>query len=201
MKIGLFGGTFDPVHNGHMALAHHAIDALRLDRLIWIPALPWQKSGQEITDGFVRAQMIEVAIANEPKMSVDRLEIEAQTPSFSIDTLETFIHRYPKDEIFYLIGSDQWANFHTWKNWQGILKCCRVAVFSRNASLEQTTESVTQFVKDKPGCVEFISMPEVPISSSEIRECVRQQGPSTPKLKDLMPTSVIQFLKDYFTQK
>lgn len=197
MKIGLFGGTFDPVHNGHIALAHHAINALCLDRLIWIPALPWQKSGQTITDGFVRTQMIEAAIANEPKMSVDTIEIEAQSPSYSIDTLLDFIDRYPQDEIFYLIGSDQWANFHTWKNWQGILKCCKVVVFSRNAHLEQTSDAVAEFVKSRPGCVEFIAMPEVPISSSEIRALIRQNGPSSPKLNELMPASVIRFLADH----
>ena len=118
MRIGLFGGTFDPVHYGHLALAREAVARLNLDHLIWIPAIPWQKCHQKITPGDIRCNFIKLAIANEPHMSVDTIEIDAHTPSYSINTIKTLSLRYPNDQLFYLMGSDQWINFHTWKNWR-----------------------------------------------------------------------------------
>ncbi len=195
MRIGLFGGTFDPVHYGHLALAREAIFRLSLDQLIWIPAIPWQKCDKKITPGHIRCNFIKAAIANEPRMSVDTIEIDAKTSSYSINTIKTLSLLYPNDQLFYLMGSDQWINFHTWKNWQEILKSCTVAVFSRNSQLEQTSAQVQEFVNDHLGCVELVNMPDVPISSSVVREIIQREGLNSKRLPKLIPLSVLNQLK------
>lgn len=196
MRIGLFGGTFDPVHYGHLALAREAISRLNLDRLIWIPAIPWQKTDQKITPGKIRVDFIRAAISNEPHMSVDTIEIDAQTPSYSINTIRAFSQRFAKDHLFYLMGYDQWINFHTWKNWQEILKSCTVAVFSRKSQLGQTSAEVQKFVNNHLGCVELVDMPEVPISSSIVREIIQKEGLSSKRLAELIPLTVLHQLKN-----
>ena len=131
MRIGFFGGTFNPIHRGHLVLAQKAIDALQLDSLQWIPANPWQKNAQKILPACDRVAMIEDAIRDNPKMSVNTLEISSNQPSFSIDTLRVLAAHFPHDERFYLIGADQWENFHTWKDWDKLFDLATLVVFSR----------------------------------------------------------------------
>lgn len=195
MKIGLFGGTFDPVHNGHLVLARQALQELKLDKLIWIPALPWQKSHQNISSAPLRTKLVEIAIAHESKMTIDRLEIEANHPSYSIETINFFKKCHPNDQLFYLIGADQWANFDTWKKWTDILTLCTLVVFSRNQQLLECPPCVKTFIDEHPNHVIFIDMPSVPISSSEIRHIIKTKGLNAPELEKLLPDAVLKYLK------
>ncbi len=129
-RVGLLGGTFDPVHTAHVALARAALTGLQLDEVRWIPAgRPWQKG--DITDAVHREAMVRLAIAGEPRFTVDRIEIERQGASYTLDTVRALQQREPGTEWVLLIGQDQYAGLHTWGNWPDLLARVTLAVANR----------------------------------------------------------------------
>ncbi len=131
VQIGLFGGSFDPPHRAHLALARAARDALALDELRWLPAgQPWQKS-RALSAARHRVAMVESAIAGEPGMRVERIEIERQGPSYTVDTVRSLVAREPGHTWWLLIGQDQHANFASWHHWRELLAQVRLAVAQR----------------------------------------------------------------------
>lgn len=196
MRIGFFGGTFNPIHRGHLVLAQKAIDALQLDSLQWIPANPWQKNAQKILPACDRVAMIEDAIRDNPKMSVNTLEISSNQPSFSIDTLRVLAAHFPHDERFYLIGADQWENFHTWKDWDKLFDLATLVVFSRKQKLQQTSPSVAQFIQENHPDILFIEMPQCPVSSSELRMRIKKEGVDSEYCRQWLLPSTREFLRD-----
>ncbi len=134
-RIGLFGGTFDPVHNAHVALARSARDDLHLDELRWIPTgRPWQKS-RTITEGTHREAMVRLAIAGEPRMTLDRTELEREGPSYTLDTVRELQAGEPGAIWFLVIGQDQYAGLHTWNGWRDLLGRVVLAVANRPGPL------------------------------------------------------------------
>lgn len=130
-RIGLFGGSFDPVHDAHLALAREALAALRLDRLVWIPAgQPWQKS-RTMTPGVHRLAMLRAALAGEPRFVIDERELRRDGPTYTIDTVRELRAEHPKAELVLVIGQDQYAGFHTWAGWREILQTVDLAVANR----------------------------------------------------------------------
>ena len=130
-RVGLFGGTFDPVHNAHVALARSALAGLQLDEVRWVPAgQPWQKERQ-ITDAVHREAMVRLAIAGEPRFVLDRTEVERQGSSFTLDTVRELQAALPGNAWVLLIGQDQYAGLHTWNGWQELLSRVTLAVANR----------------------------------------------------------------------
>ncbi|MGE5117237.1 MAG: nicotinate-nucleotide adenylyltransferase [Betaproteobacteria bacterium] len=138
-RIGLFGGTFDPPHDAHLALARAALDQLGLDRLLWIPAgQPWQKTGvRALTDAAHRAAMVELAIAGEPRFVLERSELERPGPSYTLDTVRELRSREPGNEWFLIIGQDQYARLATWHGWRELLPLVTLAVAARAGAAPQ----------------------------------------------------------------
>ncbi len=127
-RIGVFGGTFDPPHVAHAALARVALDTLALDEVRWIPAgQPWQKA-RSITPAVHREAMTRLAIEGEPRFVLDRIELERQGPSYTLDTLRAL---RPLGELFLLIGADQYARLPTWHDWQELPAWATLAVAGR----------------------------------------------------------------------
>jgi cytidyltransferase-like protein len=113
-KIGLFGGSFNPIHHGHLILARDAMEALALDRVIFIPAnVSPHKLGQPPAPASIRCEMVEAAIAGEARFSMDACEAEREGPSFAIDTVRLMRSRFQNAEIFYFIGEDNLPALHT----------------------------------------------------------------------------------------
>jgi nicotinate-nucleotide adenylyltransferase len=130
-RIGLFGGTFDPPHRAHLALARSALDELQLDQVRWIPAgEPWQKS-RAITPAAHREAMVALAIAGEPRFVLDRCELERAGPSYTLDTVRALQAAHPGARLFLLIGQDQYAGLHTWHGWRQLLQAVVLAVANR----------------------------------------------------------------------
>ncbi len=130
-RVGLLGGTFDPVHNAHLALASIAIETLGLDELRWVPTgEPWQKV-RRITNSRHRLAMIKLAIAGEPRFVLERCEVDRAGPSYTIDTVRELRRREPDVQWYLIIGQDQFANLHTWHGWQELLAMVRLAVAAR----------------------------------------------------------------------
>jgi nicotinate-nucleotide adenylyltransferase len=130
-RIGLLGGTFDPVHNAHVALARVALDTLALDELRWVPTgEPWQKT-RRITSGAHRIAMLQLAMAGEPRFVLERCEIERAGPSYTIDTVRELRQREPDAQWFLIVGQDQFTNLPTWHAWGELLSLVTLAVAAR----------------------------------------------------------------------
>ena len=133
MRIGILGGTFDPIHIGHLILAEEALRKLKLDQIWFIPAgEPWLKESLEITDGFHRLEMVKIATKSNPRFVVSSIEIDRSGPTYTIDTL-----RYLKDQlgtetrIYFILGLDTLASFHKWNRPEEILDLCEFVVSNR----------------------------------------------------------------------
>ena len=132
-KIGIFGGTFDPIHHGHLILARDALEKLQLDSVIFIPAaLSPHKLEREPTPADVRLEMLRAAIEGEPRFCLDALELERPSPSYTVDSVETLRHREPTAEFFFFIGEDNVARLSTWQRFAELSKMVQFVVLDRS---------------------------------------------------------------------
>jgi nicotinate-nucleotide adenylyltransferase len=186
-RIGLFGGTFDPVHNAHVALARLALGELRLDELRWIPTgEPWQKAWP-ITPVEHREAMVRIAMGEEPRFVLDRCEIERAGPSYTLDTVRELQARQPDAQWFLIIGQDQYAGLHTWRDWPELLARVKLAVANRPGAVPQPDPQVLQAGHAA------VPLPMMDISSTDIRARVAAgQG-----IADLVPTGVARYIDQH----
>jgi len=131
-KIGLFGGSFDPIHHGHLILARDAMESLGLDRVIFIPAnVSPHKLEHPPAPARIRCEMVEAAIAGEPQFSMDACEAQREGPSFAVDTVRLMQRRFPQAKIFYFIGEDNVPALHTWREIDELMKMASFVVLAR----------------------------------------------------------------------
>ncbi|WP_127997044.1 nicotinate-nucleotide adenylyltransferase [Piscinibacter defluvii] len=183
-RIGLFGGTFDPPHNAHVALAHRALVDLALDELRWIPAgQPYQKV-RAITPAAQREAMVREAIAGEPRFVLERCELERSGPSYTIDTVRALQARQPGAQWFLLVGADQYAGLPSWHDWRDLLARVTLAVAQRpGAAVPASAE-----LRAVP--VAAVALPPMDVSASVIRDRVAAGAPIT----DLVPPGVASYI-------
>jgi nicotinate-nucleotide adenylyltransferase len=131
VRIGVFGGTFDPVHNGHVLPVEAAARKFQLDRVLYVPARLSPHKDAVPTDARHRVAMVALAIAGRPDWSIDLEELDRQPPSFTIDTLRSIAARHPDDELWLLMGTDILAGFARWREPEAILGLARLAAFHR----------------------------------------------------------------------
>lgn len=134
MRTALFGGTFDPIHHGHLILAREAMEQLGLDRVVFVPAAlsPHKLARQPAPPG-LRLQMVRAAIAGEPGFECDGSETEQAGPSFTVDTVTAWRKNAPSDELYYLIGQDNVRELPTWRHYEELRRMVRFVVFERDA--------------------------------------------------------------------
>ena len=132
-KIGIFGGTFDPIHHGHLILARDAFEQLSLDRLIFIPAaISPHKLKQQPTAPQLRLEMLRAAIEGESHFCLDALELERPAPSYTVDTMEALKTREPDADFVYLIGEDNVVRLPTWHRFADLARMVQFAVLDRS---------------------------------------------------------------------
>ncbi len=131
LRLGLFGGSFDPVHNAHLALARSALAELRLDRVLWIPVGQQPQKPHALTAAADREAMLRLAIAGEPRFELDRRELLRPGPHYTRDTVRDLRAEHPAATLFLLIGQDQYAGLHTWAGWRELLQQVVLAVANR----------------------------------------------------------------------
>jgi nicotinate-nucleotide adenylyltransferase len=186
-RIGLLGGTFDPVHRAHVALAHAALAALRLDEVRWVPAgQPWQKERQ-VTPAVHREAMVRLAIVGEPRFVLERMEIERAGPSYTLDTVRALAAAQPGAEWVLIIGQDQYAGLHTWRDWQQLLGLVTLAVANRPGPQRPVAAEVQAFAH------RVVPLPMLDISSTDIRARVSQGGDIAP----LVPAEVARYIESH----
>lgn len=133
-KLGLFGGSFDPIHHGHLILAREALESLGLDRVIFIPSgISPHKLAQPPAPAEFRCRMVKAAVRNESGLDWDDCEIRREGPSFAIDTVREMAARFPGAELHYFIGEDNLASLHTWKDIALLQSLVRFVVLARGS--------------------------------------------------------------------
>ena len=188
MNVGIFGGSFDPVHNAHCALARHALIELRLDELLWVPAgRPWQKD-RTMTPARHREAMVRLAIGGEPRFVLSRLELDRAGPSYTVDTVRALHAARPGVDWHLVIGEDQYARLPTWHGWQDLLGLVTLAVAARTPA-----EPGAPGRADPPRlgvAHRVVALPPMEVSSTDIRErLARGQG-----IDDLVPAAVASYI-------
>jgi nicotinate-nucleotide adenylyltransferase len=175
-RIGILGGTFDPIHNGHLALARSAREQLRLDRLIYVPAgVPWRKAGREITPARQRLAMVRLAVADDPSTEVSTIETERQGPSYTVDTLQTLKQQNPGAELYFIVGEDALADLPNWREPERIIAFATLAVARRSgsAAADQPWRSVSQIETR----IVWLDMDPLAVSASDIRRRIAAGEP------------------------
>lgn len=173
MRLGIFGGTFDPIHNGHLLLAETFREELRLDEVRFVPAaVPPHKQGDEITDGDKRVEMLKLSVASHPSFRVDKSELSRGGVSYTVDSLRRLREELPDAEIFFLMGGDSLEEFLTWKEPGEILKLAIPAVARRGSDAPLDWSHLTDIATAERLAViqqsQFVT-PLVEISSTDIR--------------------------------
>jgi len=184
MRLAIFGGSFDPIHNAHLAIARAALVHFRLDRVLFVPAEhPPHKGGVTEAAFDDRVRMAEIACADEPRFAVSRLE-EGTRRSYSIDTIEKVrASLAPADELFFLIGADAFAEIQTWHRWQAVARQVVFLVVSRPAYSFAIPESVR---------AERLDSLQLDVSSSGIRQLL-QAGQRPPEI----PQRVLDYIAQH----
>lgn len=183
MKIGLLGGTFNPIHIGHLILAQECLYQLSLDKVIFVPAnLPPHKKISGKVSKEDRLRMVRLALRQDKRFDISTYEIQKKGPSYSIDTIKYFKKRCGKStKLFFLAGADAAKNLSTWKDIDQILELTRFVIASRPG-----------WGQDSPyeRSLKRIVIPEIDVSSSGIRERLRKKKP----IDYMVPTAVVKYI-------
>ncbi len=197
MRIGILGGTFDPVHLGHPLAAEAARESLGLERVLFMPAgQPWLKAHPHapgLTPGHHRLRMVELAVADNPAFQAARHEVDRPGPTYSVDTLEALAAELgPGVSLYFILGQDALADFHRWKAPERVLELCRLAVAPRPGS--QAPEWAEIFTRHSlpAGQVTLLEAPQVDISGTGIRRRVAE-GRS---IRYLTPNAVAEYIRE-----
>lgn len=194
MKLGILGGTFDPVHRGHLALAAAARDEVSLSKVVFLPAgQPWRKADRSITTAVHRVAMLRLALAGQEAFEIGMLELERDGPSYAVDTLEDLRRDQPNDELFFILGEDALVDLPNWARPERILELAKLVVARRMGVERGVVEEAGQRLPGLLDRVVWLKMPVVDVSATEIRERVRR-GLS---IGNLMPPTQVEYIRDH----
>lgn len=190
MRIGILGGTFDPIHFGHLILAQEALERLRLGRIIFIPCyLPPHKYRRDITDARMRLKMVTLAIKSNSKFSASSMEIDRKGRSYSVETLRQLTKIFGKSaKLFFITGSDSMEELVKWKNFGEVITLARFVIAQRPRY--PLPSKIFPFFNEILKNVQFITVTSLDISSSQIRRNVKCRK----SIQYLVPGEVRRFI-------
>ena len=192
-RIGVLGGTFDPVHNGHLYIANALRMALDLERVVWIPAgRPPHKTGQIVSSDRDRLAMLDIALAGSATDQIDTIDTERAGPSYTADTLEILAERFAPARLFFLMGEDSLRDLPTWHDPERLLRAAELAVAAR-PGVDADLEAVARRVPTVKERVHLVPTEEIAISSSEIRRRVAEHQ----SIQGLVPAAVEAYIRDH----
>ncbi|RPI04747.1 MAG: nicotinate (nicotinamide) nucleotide adenylyltransferase [Ignavibacteriae bacterium] len=185
-RIGIFGGTFDPPHHGHLAIAQQAKKQLALDEIYFVPAfIPPHKQGRLSTTAAHRLTMLKLVLRGQEGLKVSALELQRKGISYTVDTLQSLKRRHPKAEFVLIIGADNLAQFHTWKSPKKILHLVSLAVYKRTGFHLPVKDRGFKFVQLKGRLYR--------VSSTEIRNKI-EKGNS---IRGLVPEPLLSYIQKH----
>jgi len=199
--IGILGGTFNPPHRGHLALARHARDELSLERLLIVPARLAPHKPTSIDPGPAhRLRMCELAVEHEPRLSVSALELEREGPSYTVDTVNSIHASHPGVELTFILGADIAGTLPTWRDPERLLSIAGLAVASRNGSDRGHVLEAIASLGDPGGergrgsaVVRFLHMAPMDVSSSMVRELLSAGEP----IDELVGEAVARYIAEH----
>lgn len=207
--IGLLGGSFDPIHHGHLQLGRDALERLRLHEVRFIPAAqPWQKGPMTAVEH--RVQMVQLATAGEPRFALDMHEIERGGTTYTIDTLRDLRLALPNRPLVLIIGSDQFARFDTWHSWKEIADTAHIAVAQRAGStLRQSVQlqammdarraDAASLATRIAGTIVEFAMTPVDVAATEVRRLLREPASAegAQRLSAMVPAAVLDYIDSH----
>jgi nicotinate-nucleotide adenylyltransferase len=184
-RLGVMGGTFDPIHNGHLVAASEVAHAFGLDEVVFVPTgQPWQKS--DVTDSEDRYLMAVIATASNPEFTVSRVDIDRTGPTYTIDTLRDLKAARPDADLFFISGADAVAQILSWRDHDGLWDLAHFIAVSRPGHVLDTTSIPADDVSQ-------LEVPALSISSTDVRACVRKGAP----VWYLVPDGVVQYISKH----
>jgi nicotinate-nucleotide adenylyltransferase len=178
-RIGVFGGTFDPVHVGHLAIANSALEELALDRVIFVPAQRSPLKGDDpVASGADRVTMLEAAVVDEPRFVVSRAELEREGPSYTVDTLERM---RGQGELYLILGSDAYADFARWRDPERIRSLATIVIAARPGA------------PNAPKGARVLDSPLMDVSSRELRA----RAARGRSLRYLVPEAALRYIEEH----
>lgn len=200
-RIGVMGGTFDPIHNGHLVAGSEVADRFGLDEVIFVPTgRPWQKEGvrdgggaRVVTPAEHRYLMTVIATASNPRFTVSRVDVDREGVTYTVDTLRDLREVYPHDELFFITGADALKTILTWHNWEESLELANFIGVSR-PGYELDATHLAEHLKDRPAhALQMMEIPALAISSTDCRRRARDDRP----IWYLVPDGVVQYVSKH----
>jgi nicotinate-nucleotide adenylyltransferase len=186
-RVGVMGGTFDPVHHGHLVAASEVQAWFDLDEVVFVPAGdPWQKSDRAVTPGEHRYLMTVIATASNPRFSVSRVDIDRAGPTYTVDTLRDLKTARPEDELYFITGADALADIFTWRSADDLFELAQFVGCTRPGH-EMDPQTLAAIPAER---VTMVEIPALAISSTDCRARARRGEP----VWYLVPDGVVQYI-------
>jgi nicotinate-nucleotide adenylyltransferase len=198
-RIGVLGGTFDPVHNGHLYVANALREALDLERIVWVPAgRPPHKTGQIVSSDRDRLAMLDLALSGSAVDQINTIDVERSGPSYTADTLEILAECLAPARLFFLMGEDSLRDLPTWHDPERLLRAAELAVAAR-PGVDVDLASIARQIPLVRSRVHLVPTKEIAISASEIRQRVGAKQ----SIHGLVPAPVEAYIRDHglYTQR
>lgn len=195
MKLGIFGGTFDPIHIGHLVVAEEAREQLSLDEVVFVPAgKPWFKSDMPVTDAKHRLAMVELSVASNPAFLTSDVEMVRSGPSYTVDTLEVFNEKLGDTaELFVLLGADALGELERWHEPRRILELATVVGVTRPSYRSVDLEHLARSLGSADDRLKLLEGPLIEVSGTDVRRRI-QEGRS---IRYLVPEPVEAYIEEH----
>ena len=192
--IGVIGGTFDPIHTGHLIIAQEALTRLELDRVLFVPAgQPPHKLEREITDPERRFEMVRLAVAGNARFSVSRVDLDRDGPCYTVDTIGLLQRTWGEDtRLYFVIGADSLSELPTWRQPERLLRLCQVVAVARPGH-QMDLQALDRLLPGAASRVRLLDAPTLDISSTEIRRRVA----GGLSIRYLVPAEVARYVEQY----
>ena len=184
-RVGLFGGSFDPVHNAHVALATLALGQLRLDEVRWIPLCKSSQKARKLAPAADREAMVRLAIADEPRFILDRTELRRGGVSYTLDTVRELAAAEPDSAWVLILGQDQYEGLHTWRDWRELVARVTLAIANRPDVVAATNPQIANVPH------QLVQLPMMDVSSTEIRRRIA----AGESIASLVPPPVASYIE------
>jgi nicotinate-nucleotide adenylyltransferase len=194
MRIGIFGGAFNPIHNGHLLLAEQCREQCQLDEVWFVPTrTPPHKTADNLSSGANRLEMIRLATAGIPAFRASSIELEHNEVSWTVDTLRRVNEKRPDDELFFMIGADSLHDLPTWREPESIAQLATIVAVNRGTQSEDLDQSLQVLSESIRSRIQLVSIPGVGISSTDIRQRIEQKK----SIRYQVPRAIEQYIAEH----
>lgn len=192
-KIGIMGGTFNPIHIGHLILGQTALEQFQLDKVLFMPTKnPPHKRYDHILDDAIRAKMVEIAIEDNPNFELSTFEMDREGITYTADTLSRLTKLHPDEEYYFIVGADSLFYIDKWKDPHTIFRLSKLVAAVRNhKTIDEMLQRIEELNETFHGSIELLNSPNIDISSSEIRECLKNGN----DIRYYVTTKVASYIK------